>query len=166
MQMCVASVLGVMQILVGLVNIGLGPGRTHVRPGDVAALWAAYWLGAVFVVSGVFTIVSGTCRAPCLTGFGTVLNLLGALFSITGLVLYSLDLSHVSVVWMCDRRADSDPCRHVAAIAQRALSWMDISLLVLMLLQLCVNISAAVLSFMSRTDKVQAPCSADLHALL
>ncbi|KAI9999824.1 hypothetical protein NQD34_011667 [Periophthalmus magnuspinnatus] len=107
-----------MQILVGLINMGLGPGRTHVRPGDLAGLWAAYWLGGVYTVAGLFTIVSGPCRSPCLTKCCALLNLVGALFSITGVVLYSLDLAHVSVVWMCDESADSDPCREVAAIAQ------------------------------------------------
>lgn len=35
------------QMMVGLVNIGLGSGRTSTRPGDVSSLGAAYWLGAV-----------------------------------------------------------------------------------------------------------------------
>lgn len=33
--------------MVGLFNIGLGPGRTSTNPGDLASLGAAYWLGAV-----------------------------------------------------------------------------------------------------------------------
>lgn len=39
--------LQTVQILVGLFNIGLGPGRTSTRPGDFSSLGAAYWLGAV-----------------------------------------------------------------------------------------------------------------------
>lgn len=33
--------------MVGVFNIGLGPGRTSTGSGDVASLGAAYWLGAV-----------------------------------------------------------------------------------------------------------------------
>lgn len=35
------------QIMVGLFNIGLGPGRTSTHPGDLTGLGAAYWLAAV-----------------------------------------------------------------------------------------------------------------------
>lgn len=35
------------QIMVGVINIGLGPGRTSTGPGDLTRLGAAYWLGAV-----------------------------------------------------------------------------------------------------------------------
>lgn len=40
-------VLQMIQIMVGLFNIGLGPGRTSTHPGDLTSLGAAYWLGAV-----------------------------------------------------------------------------------------------------------------------
>lgn len=33
--------------MVGLCNIGLGPGRTSTNPGDLTSLGAPYWLGAV-----------------------------------------------------------------------------------------------------------------------
>lgn len=33
--------------MVGLFNIGLGPGRTSTHPGDLTSLGAPYWLGAV-----------------------------------------------------------------------------------------------------------------------
>uniref|UniRef100_A0AAV2MFT5 Uncharacterized protein n=1 Tax=Knipowitschia caucasica TaxID=637954 RepID=A0AAV2MFT5_KNICA len=151
MQMCAAAVLGVLQIVVGVVCLVLGPSRTHTRPGDVASLWAAYWLGAVFAAAGVFTIVSGSCRTVCLSRCSALGNLLGALFSITGLVLYSLDLAHVSLSWMC--KGDSAPCMTLAAIAQKVLTWVDVCLLLLLLLQLCVNISAVVLS-LSLREKV------------
>lgn len=39
--------LQTVQIMVGLCNIGLGPGRTSINPGDLTSLGAAYWLGAV-----------------------------------------------------------------------------------------------------------------------
>lgn len=33
--------------MVGVFNIGLGPGRTSTGSGDLTSLGAAYWLGAV-----------------------------------------------------------------------------------------------------------------------
>lgn len=39
--------LQTIQIMVGVFNIGLGPGRTSTSPGDLTSLGAAYWLGAV-----------------------------------------------------------------------------------------------------------------------
>lgn len=39
--------LQTVQIMVGLFNIGLGPGRTSTHSGDLTGLGAAYWLGAV-----------------------------------------------------------------------------------------------------------------------
>lgn len=43
----VLNLLQTIQIMVGLFNIGLGPGRTSTNPGDLTSLGAAYWLGAV-----------------------------------------------------------------------------------------------------------------------
>lgn len=37
----------IVQIMVGLFNIGLGPGRTSMGPDDLTYLGAPYWLGAV-----------------------------------------------------------------------------------------------------------------------
>uniref|UniRef100_A0A8C9YMP5 Uncharacterized protein n=1 Tax=Sander lucioperca TaxID=283035 RepID=A0A8C9YMP5_SANLU len=37
------------QIMVGLFNIGLVPGRTYMYPKDLTSLGVAYWLGAVHI---------------------------------------------------------------------------------------------------------------------
>uniref|UniRef100_A0A3B3VDH9 Uncharacterized protein n=1 Tax=Poecilia latipinna TaxID=48699 RepID=A0A3B3VDH9_9TELE len=116
-------VLGTVQIMVGVLNIGLGPGRTSTRLGDFTSLGAAYWLGAVFVVTGIMTVLAGRFPSSCLVGFTVFLNIVGAIFSITGIVFYAIDLNNSSLLWVCDR-SGSDPdryddsCRNMAAFDQ------------------------------------------------
>lgn len=46
------------QILIGLFNIGLGPGRTNMQPDNLPYLGAAYWLGAVVKSFLSFNVLS------------------------------------------------------------------------------------------------------------
>uniref|UniRef100_A0A667WVJ2 Uncharacterized LOC115373872 n=1 Tax=Myripristis murdjan TaxID=586833 RepID=A0A667WVJ2_9TELE len=158
---CVPAALGTLQIMVGLFNIGLGPGRTSTHPDDLANLGAAYWLGGV-------------------VGFTAFMNIVGTIFAITGIVLYAIDLSEDSLTWMCRswnyysdygygygydgyyRRYETDTsaekamqlkmkqhyednCDRVVFFAQRLLMSMDITLIILAVLQLCVSVSVAAL---------------------
>ncbi|KAM9852059.1 uncharacterized protein ACBR49_005167 [Aulostomus maculatus] len=149
MQTNATAALQTIQIMVGLFNIGLGLGRTSTHPGDLASLGAAYWLGAVFLAAGLLTLVSGCCPSACLVGLAVFLNIVAAIFAVTGIVLYAIDLGN-SVALLCSYSqsgadADDDNCLMVAFLAQRLLTAMDITLIVLAVLQLCVSISLAVL---------------------
>ncbi|XP_049901913.1 uncharacterized protein LOC126391295 isoform X2 [Epinephelus moara] len=66
MQTSVTAALGTIQIMVGLFNIGLGPGQTFMHPRDLTDLGAAYWLGAVFIITGIMTLVAGRNPSLCL----------------------------------------------------------------------------------------------------
>ncbi|AWO96067.1 putative membrane-spanning 4-domains subfamily A member 3-like [Scophthalmus maximus] len=154
MQADVTAALGTIQIMVGLVNIGLGPGRTSTRPGDLTSVGAAYWLGAVYTLVGIMSVFAGGRPSHCLVGFGVFVNVVGCIFAIAGIVLYAIDLGDTSVVWMCawnQLNADhfGDNCRSVAFFVQSLLTGMDITLIVLAVLQLCVCISVAVLGVKS-----------------
>ncbi len=51
------------------------------------------------------------------------MNIVGAIFAITGTVLYAIDVRDASVLWMCDRSRSNadhygDNCRNVALFAQ------------------------------------------------
>ncbi|XP_041844568.1 membrane-spanning 4-domains subfamily A member 4A-like [Melanotaenia boesemani] len=144
----VVGVLGTVQIMVGLFNIGLGPGRTSMHPYDLTTLGAAYWLGAVFLLAGIVSILADSCYCVCLVGFSVFMNIVGSIAAILSIVLYAIDLSF-SIMWLCDNERSNahnpDSCRYVAYIAQNLLTSMDISLIVLAVLQLCVCISVAVL---------------------
>ncbi|XP_041650073.1 uncharacterized protein LOC121514067 isoform X3 [Cheilinus undulatus] len=121
MQISATSALGMMQIMVGVFNIGLGPGRMSRYPGDFSDLRAAYWLGGVctgdtttchdcslticyqlvrwisdiieFLVSGLSTFAAGRISTFYWMVFAVFLNILAFAFSIIGIVIYSVDLS-------------------------------------------------------------------------
>uniref|UniRef100_A0A3P9KWI3 Uncharacterized protein n=1 Tax=Oryzias latipes TaxID=8090 RepID=A0A3P9KWI3_ORYLA len=123
MESEVLDLFQAVQIMMGVINIGVGLGRTSTRPGDFASLGAAYWLGSVFTVTGIFSLLAGWCPSCCLMGFAVSMNIICAIFAIAGIVLYALDLGDASLLWMCERRmvqADlhQDNCREVALFAQ------------------------------------------------
>ncbi|XP_076006563.1 membrane-spanning 4-domains subfamily A member 15-like [Genypterus blacodes] len=163
------AALGTIQILVGVFNIGLGPGRVRQHPGDLTALGAAYWLGTVYIIAGILCLVAGQYPKRCLMGITVFLNISAAIFAITGIVLYAIDLREASFLWMCDTNSYSyltayeDSCRYVAGIAQSLLTSMDVTMIVLAVLQLCVTVSAAVLGIrallgmMNKGENIEAP---------
>ncbi|XP_070692305.1 membrane-spanning 4-domains subfamily A member 4A-like [Pempheris klunzingeri] len=151
------AALGTIQIMVGLFNIGLGPGRISTNPGDLTSLGAAYWLGAVFIVTGIMSILAGQFPSRCLVGFTVFMNIAGAILAITGIALYAIDLGNASLLWLCERSRNSadyfgDSCRDVALVAQGLLRSMDITLIAMAVLQLCVSIRLAVLGIKSLTS--------------
>lgn len=156
MQNTLTTSLGTVQIMVGLFNIGLGPGRTSMSPGDLTNLGAAYWLGAVFIVTGILSILTAQFPASGFVGFTVFMNIAGAIFAITGIVLYAIDLGDASFLWLCDNsmnNADEDNCRTVAVLGQRLLVSMDATLIALAVLQLSVNVRFAILGIKALTSE-------------
>ncbi|XP_070692304.1 membrane-spanning 4-domains subfamily A member 12-like [Pempheris klunzingeri] len=146
MQSSAVSALGTVQIMVGLFNIGLGPGRLRRHPEDLTDLNAAYWLGALFLAAGIVSVFADRLPSRCAVGFAVVFNVVGSIFAVIGIVLYAIDLGDAPFTYMCDNSSYSnDNCRYLAYIAQRLLTGMDITLIVLAAFQLCVCISLAVL---------------------
>uniref|UniRef100_A0A3B4XG16 Uncharacterized protein n=1 Tax=Seriola lalandi dorsalis TaxID=1841481 RepID=A0A3B4XG16_SERLL len=148
MQTDVTAALGTIQIMVGLFHIGLEPGRTPTHPEDLTDMGAAYWLGAVYIAVGIMSVLAGQCPSLCLVGFAVFLNIVGSVIAFIGIVLYAIDLGEASVIWMCDDTWNShspDKCRYMASFAQKLLTGMDITLIVLAALQMCVCISFTVL---------------------
>lgn len=158
MQTSVVSALGAVQIMVGLFNIGVGPGRTSHHPEDFAHLGVAYWLGGVFIAAGLMSVLAGRFPSYCSVCFAVFLNIVGSVFAIVGIVMYAIDLGDVSFQSMCDwssyrSRSYDDNCRYVAFYAQRMLTAMDINMIILAALHLCVSISFAVLGIKALNRK-------------
>ncbi|XP_058504360.1 uncharacterized protein LOC131471691 isoform X2 [Solea solea] len=149
-QTIVTTTLGTVQIMVGVFNIGLGPGRTSTHPGDVTSLGAAYWLAAVFIVTGILSILAGQFPSSCLMGFSVFMNISAAVFAITGFALYVVDVRDASLLWMCDDKGD-DICRKLALIAQSLLRCMDITLIAFTVLQLFINVQFAIMGIKDLT---------------
>ncbi|KAF7226544.1 membrane-spanning 4-domains subfamily A member 6C isoform X1 [Nothobranchius furzeri] len=148
MQSSVAGALGTVQILVGVFNVGLGPERTGTYP---------YWLGALFIAAGVVSILAEAVSLPCLVGFSAIVNIVVSISSIVGIVLYAIHLASFTVIWMCGQSDSrkSDNCAFLAGLAKRLLTGMDITLIVMSVLQLCVCISLAVLSIKSLCNRAR-----------
>ncbi|KAG8009840.1 hypothetical protein GBF38_013890 [Nibea albiflora] len=156
----VTNNLMTIQIMIGLFNIGLGPGRTSTYPGDFTSLGAAYWLGGVFILTGIMSILAGQCPSCCLVGFTVFMNIAGAIFAITGIVLYAIDLGNASLLWMCERSSNNadyfaNSCRTVALLAQNLLTSMDALLIVLAVLHLYVSIRLAILCIGALSSKMK-----------
>uniref|UniRef100_UPI0037E7CBB1 membrane-spanning 4-domains subfamily A member 4A-like n=1 Tax=Semicossyphus pulcher TaxID=241346 RepID=UPI0037E7CBB1 len=145
MQTSVTAVLGTIQIMVGLVTIGLGPGRVSQHPEDFSHLGVAYWLGGVCLVSGLLSVLAGRFPSVYLVGLAVLMNVVGSVVSIVGIVRYSIDLSETITNNLCGWEAHSYTCDYVADYFRRLLTGMDITLIVLTVLHLCVCISFAVL---------------------
>ncbi|XP_023140393.2 uncharacterized protein LOC111578044 [Amphiprion ocellaris] len=144
MQSPVIGALGAVQIMVGLFNIGLGPGRMSKHPEDFTNLKAAYWLGAVYIVAGSVSVFADRFPSRCLVGFAVFMNIVGSIFAVVGIVLYAIDLGESSWSGWCDDNFN-DECRFLAYYVQRLLTGMDVTLIVLAAFQLCVCISFTVL---------------------
>ncbi|XP_045082540.1 membrane-spanning 4-domains subfamily A member 4A-like [Coregonus clupeaformis] len=161
------SALGIIQIMVGVLNIGLG-----VILIDYSSLlrWngTPFWLGGVFIAVGIMCILAEKFPSPCLVGINVLMNLSGAALAIAGIVLYAVDLANDHFWWTCnednynwrddyyggrvtkppnDQQRDRllEKCKDAKQIAQMLMNALDIVLIVLAVLQLCVTISSAVL---------------------
>lgn len=169
----VVSSLGTLQIMVGLFTIGLGPGRTSFHPGDFTNLEAAYWLGGVFIVTGIIAVLADCFPSYVLVGFAVFLNIIASIIAVVGIVLYAMDLQSSYLVWLCDNSlssvgdySSSDNCKYVAYYLERLLTGMDITMIVLTGLQLFVNVTFTVLGIQAlcgRMKDEQGDKDAEIH---
>uniref|UniRef100_A0A3Q1BIL7 Transmembrane protein 176l.4 n=1 Tax=Amphiprion ocellaris TaxID=80972 RepID=A0A3Q1BIL7_AMPOC len=165
------SVLGTLQIMVGLLNLVLG--AIVLGP---SSWWHLYyfamfpfWLGALFIVFGIVCILSEKYPSPCLVILTLVLNLAGVAFAITAIVMYSISVADTYMggwYWYCDhndydyygyrrhhttttpspeRDVLQEKCLEARELAQMLLRGINGVLIVLSVLELCVVISSVVL---------------------
>ncbi|XP_059195917.1 transmembrane protein 176B-like [Centropristis striata] len=165
------SVLGAMHIMVGLLNIGLGVILLCSGVGpwwEIAYTGFPFWLGGLFILFGIMSIVSEKRPSPCLAIINVILNLAGVAFAIAAIALYSINLSNMWLWWSCERdNYDYGYYRHTTAASSPGeeymkekcfegqelvlmlLRSMNAVLIVLSVLELCLVISSAVLGIKS-----------------
>nr|XP_040020338.1 uncharacterized protein LOC120810120 [Gasterosteus aculeatus aculeatus] len=156
MERDVTAALGTMQVMVGLFNIGLGPGRPYMQPDSLTFTGAAYWLGGVFSVAGIMSILAGRFPSLYLVGFAVLVNIVGSISAVVGIVQSSVDLAAAPAAGMCDgytAELHNDNCIYVAQYFQRLLTGLDVTLIVLAVLHLCVSISFAVLGIKALVNR-------------
>ncbi|KAI4874487.1 hypothetical protein NFI96_019568 [Prochilodus magdalenae] len=154
------TALGTLQILVGLLNIGVGAVLRSILYYYSALYDGCFWLGALFIASGIVCILSEKFPSPCLLGFTTLVNLVSAGLAITAVVLYSVEIVNLKYYYNCDREydysyyrntpsplkeAEVKKCEHYAQISKMIWTGLNIMMIVVAVLQLCVTISACVL---------------------
>ncbi|XP_076006501.1 membrane-spanning 4-domains subfamily A member 15-like [Genypterus blacodes] len=160
------SAVGALQILVGLIHIGLGAILCASGGGSSYAMDVTmfpYWLGGLFILFGVTCILSEKYPSPCLVISNVMLNLAGVAFAITAIVLYSINIAEIRLYWLCDRENDywyrsrttvapspdekylMERCMDGKAIILMLLRGINAVLIIMSALQLCLTISSAVL---------------------
>ncbi|XP_037532655.1 transmembrane protein 176B [Nematolebias whitei] len=179
-QRTTLSVLGALQIIIGLLNIGLGV-ILHLTYStySIYGIGLPYWLGALFIVFGITCILSERYPSPCMVIFNVILNLAGEAFAITAIVLYSISVANINLWWYdCDNRSywsytTPSPSREDEYFREKCLAAKNLImmllrsiygvLIVLSTLELCVVISSVVLGIkaLKSSGKEQNKSSCD-----
>ncbi|XP_053742955.1 high affinity immunoglobulin epsilon receptor subunit beta-like [Synchiropus splendidus] len=171
------SILGSLQILVGLLNIGLGTIMFLAHRGywwPMEETGFPYWLGGLFILFGIFCVLSERFPSPCLVTITVILNLCGIAFAITAIVLYSINITDFGFWWLCrdrdywdDRSENVTPtpasrqkenCLQAKSMMIAAMQGINSLLIILSALQLCLSISSSVLGIKAlkkRQDPVE-----------
>ncbi|RVE63234.1 hypothetical protein OJAV_G00165520 [Oryzias javanicus] len=157
------SVLGVVQVMVGLLHIGLGAVLTI----SLIDLWwmrdtgFPYWTGVLCIVFGTVCILSEAIHSPCLVLVNGMLNVAAAAFAISAIVVYSINMTDIYLRNTCredyyEYATTPSPGSAEEKLEMRCLEGRQITmmiqrginsvLIILSVLQLCVTVSSAVLS--------------------
>ncbi|XP_054645994.1 transmembrane protein 176B-like [Dunckerocampus dactyliophorus] len=162
------SSLGALQIMVGVLNICLGIIPMSYGAGTWWYIYVSFfslWMGPVFMIFGIWCIVSDKYPSPCLIIISLILNLSGVGFAIAAIVLCSINIAIIpySLVDECLPRGDNfwrtdyltnmtsyekdyyEQCMEGKAMILLFLRGINGVLLLLCVLELCLVLSSSVL---------------------
>ncbi|XP_013880094.1 membrane-spanning 4-domains subfamily A member 8 [Austrofundulus limnaeus] len=158
------SVLGALQIMIGLLNIGLGVilHQCHAGPWYLYEINGfPYWLGALFVLFGIMCILSEKFPSPCLVILNVILNMAGGAFAIVAFSYYIYTLTEPdwrSSEWTPESSSDQFTHQFTQNVLSTSLlTSINGVLIVLSILELCVVISAAVLGIKAKMSSEKEP---------
>ncbi|XP_035284380.1 uncharacterized protein LOC118233120 isoform X5 [Anguilla anguilla] len=176
------SALATVQIMMGLLTLGLGAVLLSVYFGPyyMRNICPPYWLGPIFIVSGILCLFAERFPSPCLVFLTSVVNMTSAIFAVVAIVFYAVVFDR-----MCYERGDyndyrnngyygtvnltdlvrkaNDPnlqlCRMYERTVLPVAMGVNVLLLVTAVLQLCVSISVAVLAIkaVEKKDEEKVP---------
>ncbi|KAK5862051.1 hypothetical protein PBY51_017483 [Eleginops maclovinus] len=166
------TVLGTLQIMVGLFNIGIGVIFCFARMRSID--WFPFWLGPLFMLFGIISMLSEKYPSPCLVIVNVILNLAGVGFAITAITLYSISMADIWLWWMCEddygyhhstSSSSGDEIMKEKCVAAKNLALMLLRslngmMIVLSVLELCVAISSVVLgikALKTRDKEIEEP---------
>ncbi|XP_063343976.1 high affinity immunoglobulin epsilon receptor subunit beta-like [Pelmatolapia mariae] len=172
------TVLGTLQIMIGLLNIGFGVILCcmHGTPSwYFRFIGFPFWLAALFIMFGIVCILSEKYPSPCLVILTVILNLVGSVFAITGIAMYSDHLGDVRSWWGCydyyngyndywyGRKTIRPPTLEEKLLQEKCLEGQSVVVMILRsiiavmvtlsVLELCVVISSAVLGIKALRSK-------------
>ncbi|KAM8736094.1 uncharacterized protein AB9X84_024290 isoform 1-T1 [Acanthopagrus schlegelii] len=93
------SLLGALHIMIGLLNIGLG----EILISSGATWWQMdasgfrYWLGGMYILFGIVSILTEKYPSPCLVILNVILNLAAIALGIAAIVLYMIN---IGMLWV------------------------------------------------------------------
>lgn len=174
------TVIGALQILVGVMNLGFGGFIRGLYMYSV--LWDfCFGLGAVYIAAGILCILVAKFPSQCLIGFSVLLNVVNIAMAITATVFYSMDLSELLRFTTCEITRDSydygygyrypyyttttvpttmndrlENCESYKYMLMIMYGGLDIMMILLGILELCLTISSCVLSLKSLCKKNEA----------
>uniref|UniRef100_A0A3P9CN74 High affinity immunoglobulin epsilon receptor subunit beta n=1 Tax=Maylandia zebra TaxID=106582 RepID=A0A3P9CN74_9CICH len=165
-------VLGTLQIMIGLLNVVLGSILISQHDGSWTMSYTGYpcWMGGLFIMFGIVSILSDKYPSPCLVIVNVILNLTGVAFAIAAIVLYSISVFNLYLWNICGEpdywyghhtTPSSSPeqmilqerCLEAKALIKMLYRSIIAVLIVLSVLELCVTISSVVLGIKSLKSK-------------
>ncbi|XP_063342552.1 high affinity immunoglobulin epsilon receptor subunit beta-like [Pelmatolapia mariae] len=172
------TVLGTLQIMIGLLNIGFGLILYYTRTSFyLNYLGFPFWLGALFIMFGIVCILSEKYPSPCLVILTVILNLVGSVFAITGIAMYGIYLEDIGYWRNYDcynsyngyndywygmttirppylkEKLLQEKCLEGQAVLKMLLRSISALMITLSVLELCVVISSAVLGIKALRSK-------------
>lgn len=118
------TALGIVQVIVGILSLGTG------------IQFLRFWLGSVFLMVGIVTVVAVRFPSDCLLLTAAVLNTVSAVLAMTGLAFSASDMA-----------SDTTNNNWIT----RAL--LDIAMIIFLVLQFCVTLSFSVLTLKEICEK-------------
>ncbi|XP_067304630.1 membrane-spanning 4-domains subfamily A member 5 [Pseudorasbora parva] len=149
-RMGIFTALGIVQIIVGILNIMTGMLFLSFGIHDYIMMSdAPFWFGGVFLVVGIVSIVAAQFPSYFLGLIAVVLNKVSAVLAMIGLALYSWDLMsfHSTEVLHYEYMNYDKMIRE----------GVDVTMMIFSALQLCVTLSFSVLTLKEffETDSVE-----------
>ncbi|KAM6995273.1 uncharacterized protein LKV04_007497 [Tautogolabrus adspersus] len=152
------SLLGALQIMIGLLNIGFGAIVTGNAPSwKMFNYLFPFWLGVMFIFFGAMCIVSEKYPIPWLVILTVILNLSGVGFAIAAIILNSLYMVSIDMRWLCEADYEyghvmtplettmMEKCYEAEMMVLGLWRSIFLFLIVLSVLEFCIVISSAVL---------------------
>ncbi|XP_065117962.1 uncharacterized protein [Paramisgurnus dabryanus] len=163
------TALGILQIIVGILNIAIGILFAYWGIHDyIMTFNGPFWLGAVFLISGIMTLLVGCCSSIVLDILSLILNQVSAFVGFMGVALYSWDLvsaSFYSATLIQEQMKGADAFLYFEDSNMMFRRTLDVMMIALAVLQLCLNVYFIVILVRVFVEKNSAE-EPQLHKLL